>query len=216
MKRSILAVICLALTAYSLVAQDKPDALKLYRNGRDLESAGRVEDAKTAYTQAIEVCKQELTENPKNIESYTIYGWALVRTARYQEAVTVCTEALKVNQDVRIIETLGEANFYLSNYRDSLKYMQAYIDAAPRGERISTAYFFSGEIYRLSKQPNHADIAYSAAVYLEPSISLWWYRLGGARETLGDKKGALDAYQRAIKLRPDYKEANEGLSRVRT
>jgi hypothetical protein len=67
MKRSILAVICLALTAYSLVAQDKPDALKLYRNGRDLESAGRVEDAKTAYTQAIEVCKQELTENPNPI-----------------------------------------------------------------------------------------------------------------------------------------------------
>ncbi len=216
MKRSIVAVICLVISAYALVAQEKPDALKLYRNGRDLESAGRVEDAKAAYGQAVEVCKQELADNPSNVEAYTIYGWALVRTARYQEAVTVCSEALKISRDVRIIETIGEGYFYLSNYKEALKYMQEYIDTAPRGERISTAYFFSGEIYRLAKQYSHADIAYSAAVYLEPSISLWWYRLGGARENAGDKKGAQDAYQRAVKLRPDYKEAADGLNRVRT
>ncbi len=216
MKRSILAIVIFSLIAQTLVAQDKPDALKLYRSGRDLEIAGRTEDAKAAYGQAIEVCKQELADNPKNIEAYTIYGWSLIRTARYQEAVAVCTEALKVSQDVRVIETLGEGHFYLSNYKESLKYMESYIDAAPRGERISTAYFFVGEIYRLSKRFNHADIAYSAACQLEPSISLWWYRLGGARESLGDKKGAQEAYQRAIKLRPDYKEAADGLSRVRT
>jgi tetratricopeptide (TPR) repeat protein len=216
MKRSIIAIAIFTLIAHTLIAQDKPDALKLYRNGRDLENAGRIEDAKAAYGQAIEVCKQELVDNPKNIEAYTIYGWSLIRTARYQEAVAVCTEALKVSQDVRVIETLGEGHFYLSNYKESLKYMESYIDAAPRGERISTAYFFVGEIYRLSKRFNHADIAYSAACQLEPSISLWWYRLGGARESVGDKKGAQEAYQRAIKLRPDYKEAADGLSRVRT
>ncbi len=94
--------------------------------------------------------------------------------------------------------------------------MEKYIDAAPKGERISTAYFFVGEIYRLGRQYNKADIAYSAAVHLEPAISLWWYRLGTVRETVGDKKGASDAYQRAIKLRPDYKDATEGLNRVRT
>ena len=32
----------------------------------------------------------------------------------------------------------------------------------------------------------------------------------------GTKKGAQEAYQRAIKLRPDYKEAADGLNRVRT
>ena len=216
MKRSIFAIVIFSLIAQTLVAQDKPDALKLYRNGRDLEIAGRTEDAKAAYGEAIEVCKQELADNPKNIEAYTIYGWSLIRTARYQEAVSVCTEALKVSQDVRVIETLGEGHFYLSNYKESLKYMESYIDAAPRGERISTAYFFVGEIYRLAKRFNHADIAYSAACQLEPSISLWWFRLGGARESVGDKKGAQEAYQRAIKLRPDYKEAADGLNRVRT
>jgi len=216
MKRSIFVFFCLFVAATVIQAQEKPDALKLYRHGRDLDAAGRTEDAKVSYSEAIEVCKLELTENPKNMEAYTIYGWALVRTARYKESVDVCTEALKIGPDARITETLGESFFYLSNYKESLKYMEKYIDAAPRGERISTAYFFVGEIYRLSKQFSRADIAYSAAVYLEPSISLWWFRLGGARENVGDKKGATDAYQRAIKLRPDYKEANDGLNRVRT
>jgi cytochrome c-type biogenesis protein CcmH/NrfG len=68
----------------------------------------------------------------------------------------------------------------------------------------------------MSKQLNHAEIAYTTAVYLEPSISLWWFRLGSVRESIGDKLGSSVAYQKALKLRPDYKEAADGLSRVRT
>ncbi len=216
MKRRLFSVIFACFSLIALVAQDKPDALKLYRNGRDLEATGRVDDAKTAYNQAIEVCKTDLTANPKNMDAYSIYGWSLVRLQRYGEAVTVCQEALRVMSDPRVIETLGEAYFYTSDYKEALKNMEKYVDVAPKGERASTAYFFVGEVYRLNKQFNKAEMAYSAAVNLEPGISLWWYRLGAVRETIGDKTRAGEAYQRALKLRPDYKEANDGLSRVRT
>ena len=216
MKRRIVAFLLALVTVAALAAQDKPDALKLYRNGRDLDAAGRTEDAKAAYNQAIEVCKQDLASNTQNMDAYAIYGWSLVRLGRYKETTDVCLEALKTSSDARIMETLGEGYFYLANYKESLKYMEKYIDAAPKGERISTAYFFVGEIYRMMKETSHAEFAYTSAVYLEPSIALWWYRLGGMRESLGDKTGATAAYQRALKLRPDYKEATDGLSRVRT
>ncbi len=216
MKRSIFFLSFMLILSVTLFAQNKPDALNLYRNGRDMEAIGRTEDAKTVYAQAIEVCKQDLIDNPKNMDAYTIYGWSLVRLGKYQDSINICIEALKGNSDSRITETLGESYFYLGNYKDSLKQMEKYIDAAPKGERISTAYFFAGEIYRMTKMFNRAEIAYSTAVFLEPSISLWWYRLAVIRETLGDKGRATDAYQRALKLRPDYKEATDGLSRVRT
>lgn len=216
MKRCFIVLAFAFLALNSISAQEKPDALKLYRNGRDLDATGRTGDAKVAYEQAIEVCKLDLAENTKNMDAYTIYGWSLVRLGKYRETTEICTEALKITDDVRIIETLGEGFFYLGNYKESLKNMEKYIDAAPKGERISTAYFFAGEIYRLTKLYNRAEIAYSAAVYLEPSISLWWYRLGTVRETVGDKTSASTAYQRALKLRPDYKEATEGFNRVRT
>ncbi len=215
MKRIIAGVIFL-FSVVALYSQEKPDALKLFRNGRDLEYNGRTADAREAYRQAVEVCKQDLGVNPKNMDAYTVYGWALIRLEKYQETVDICLEALKITPDVRIIETLGEGYFYLRNYRESLKQMERYIDAAPRGERISTAYFFMGEIFRIQQQYNRADIAYSAAVYYEPAISLWWYRLATVRETVGDKGGASEAYQRALRLRPDYREATEGLNRVRT
>jgi len=216
MKRFFIALLCVLVSVSPLVAQDKPDALKLYRNGRDLDVAGRIDDAKAAYTQAIEVCKQDLIDNVGNMDAYAIYGWSLIRLGKYQDTVSICTDALKVSSDSRIMETLAEGYFYLGNYKDTLKFLEKYIDASPKGERISTAYFFEGEVYRLTKEYNHAEISYTAAVFLEPSISLWWFRLGSARETVGDKKGATDAYQSALKLRPDYKEASDGLSRVRT
>lgn len=196
-------------------AREKPDALKIYRNGFQLDNVGRTADAKAAYEQAIEVCKQDLASTPKNMDAYTVYGWSLFRLGRYREGADVCNEALKVVTDFRVVETLGECYFYMGNYKESLKNMEKYIDGAPRGDRISTAYFFCGEIYRLTKLYNRAEIAYSAAVYLEPGISLWWYRLGATRETVGEREGAATAYQRALKLKPAYKEALDGFSRVR-
>lgn len=216
MKRRYIAGAMILLSLLAAVAQEKPDALKSYRHGRDLEVVGRMEDAKAAYSEAIEICKEDLVTSPRNMDAYTIYGWSYLRMGNYRDTVTICQEALKIANDYRIVETMGEAYFYLGNYKESLKNMEKYIDAAPRGERISTAYFFIGETYRIIRQYNRADIAYSAAVHLEPAIALWWFRLGTVRETVGDKTGSSDAYRRAIKLRPDYQEAAEGLKRVRT
>ncbi|MGI5074462.1 tetratricopeptide repeat protein [Treponema vincentii] len=213
--KRITVILTVLMCASGLIyAQEKADALKLYRTGRSLDSAGRSEEAKESYTAAVGVCLAELRQNPRNMDSYTVYTWALFRLHRYRETVTVCNEALKIASDARIIETLGEAYFYLNDYKESLRQMERYLDMAPTGERASVAYFYTGDIYRLTKRYQKADIAYSAAVYLEPSNSLWWYRLGLAREQAGYKQSARDAFQRALNIRKDYKEAAEGLARV--
>ncbi len=216
MKRRSIAVFLLMCTIGFAFTQDKPDALRSFRQGRNLEAVGRTEDARASYEEAISICKQDLAASPKNMDAYTIYGWSLFRLGKYRETVDICQEALKIVNDYRIVETMGEGYFYLGNYKESLRNMERYVDAAPRGERISTAYFFIGEIYRITGQFNRADIAYTAAVHLEPAIALWWFRLGSVREQVGDKSGASDAYRRALNLRPDYKDASDGLSRVRT
>ncbi|OHE71125.1 MAG: hypothetical protein A2Z99_16680 [Treponema sp. GWB1_62_6] len=117
--------------------------------------------------------------------------------------------------DHRVIESIGEAYFYMNDFKESLKAMQRYVDAAPQGERVSVAYFFMGEIYRIGKQFRHADIAYTTAVKLEPNLPLWWYRLGIAREGAGEPASAALAFERAVALSPGYKEASEGLARAK-
>ncbi|MDR2897173.1 MAG: tetratricopeptide repeat protein [Spirochaetaceae bacterium] len=215
MIRKIAFIMCLALVVPLAAQQARPDALRSFRNGRDLDARGRTAEARTAYQQAETICRQELSANPRNIESYVVLGWSLFRLNRYQEAVNISLEALKINsREFRIIENLGECYFYLGNYPESLRMMERYIDGLPGGERVSTAYFFVGEIFRLTRRFNHAEIAYSAAVYKEPAVALWWYRLATVRETVEDKTGAKTAYERALRLNPSYKEASDGLSRV--
>jgi cytochrome c-type biogenesis protein CcmH/NrfG len=93
--------------------------------------------------------------------------------------------------------------------------MQRYTNSVPQGERTSVAYFFIGEIYRYQELYHHADLAYSTAVRLEPYVALWWYRLGSVREATGDFSQAATAYERALRINPDYQEAQNGLSRTR-
>lgn len=209
-------LILLSLTA-GIFAQttEKPDALLLYRRGRDLEAVGRTQEADQLYNQSIEICKQELVANPRNLDSYTVMVWSLLRIDEYAQVVSYGQEALKINaNDYRIIEALGEAYFYLNNFSESLRMMEKYIDSMPTGERISIAYFFVGEIYRNQKKYNKADIAYTAATYHEKNLPLWWFRMGQVREQAGDKAGANAAYQQALKLNPSYREAQQGVSRT--
>lgn len=199
-----------------VLAQDKPDALKTYRLGRDFEAQGRSAEANLRYDEAVRICKEEIAQNSTNMDSYTVLTWTLLRQKKYREVIEWSQKALKVNQnDYRVVESMGEAYFYLDDYRESLRAMQRYVDAAPQGERASTAYFFIGEIYRIQRKPRHADIAYTTAVKLEPNIALWWYRLGMAREQAAEYAAAAGAYERAAALNPGYKDAVDALDRVR-
>jgi tetratricopeptide (TPR) repeat protein len=195
----------------------RPDALRSYRTGRDLESQSRMDEALIHYDEAVRICLNEINQNALNMDSYTVLTWTLQRQGKYRDVLTWGERGLQINaNDYRIIETMGEASFYLDDYDQSLRYMQRYIDAIPEGDRVSVAYFFMGEIYRLRNQYFRADIAYTAAVRLEPNSALWWYRLGITRENLGDYTPAMEAFQRAINLNPNYREAADALSRVRT
>jgi tetratricopeptide (TPR) repeat protein len=202
---------------FPVFSQTRPDALRNYRIGRDLEAQNRMTEATVYYNEAVAICLNEINQNAANMDSYTVLTWTLQRQAKYQEVLNWGQRGLRINEnDYRIIETMGEASFYLNDYDQSLEYMQKYIDSAPQGDRVAVAYFFMGEIYRLRSQYFHADIAYTTAVRLEPNLSLWWYRLGTVRESLGDYNPAIEAYERAINLNPNYREASDGLSRSRT
>ena len=71
-----------------------------------------------------------------------------------------------------------------------------------------------GEIFIRLAEYNHADIAFSTALYHSPNISLWWSRLGYAREMAEDYKHSLDAYEKALALNPNLLDADRGRSRV--
>jgi len=197
-------------------AQNNRDPISLYRTGRDLESRNRMSEADYYYNEAVRICLDDISRNTASRDTYTALTWALQRQKKYQDVITWGERGLRLYSDeYRIIETMGEAYFYLDNWNESIRFMQRFANSVPQGERTSVAYFFIGEIYRYRGLYYHADIAYSTAVRLEPNVALWWYRLGSVREALGDLAQAVTAYERALRINPDYQEAQNGLTRSR-
>lgn len=201
-KNLIFLLILLSFTnVYSQTAA-KQDALVLYNNGKLRE--------------AIKVCEDELLENPNRVDSYVVMCWALVKNKQYAEAEQRATEGLVVSPyDLRLIEVLGEAKYYLGKNSGAMEQFQRYVaNASDNSARIGTAYYFMGEIFIKQARFQHADIALSSAVKKEPLIDKWWVRLGYAREQAGNYLESVNAYDEALRLNPSSIDASRGRERV--
>ena len=178
------------------------DALVLYQNGD--------------YAAAIQICETEIARDRTRIESYVVLCWSLVRNRQYAEAEQRATDGLKVSPyDLRLIEILGEAKYYLGKNNGALEQFQRYVANAPEsGSRVGAAYYFMGEIYIRQARYQHADISLSAAVKKEPLLDRWWTRLGYAREMAGNYYEAAEAYDEALLLNAASSDAQSGKARV--
>ena len=201
-KTHIFLVFLLFSPLFPLFAQNHPDALFEYRNGN--------------FERSIEICKNELAENSKNIESHVVICWSLISLGRYAEAMNYAKAGRSISRyDVRIAEILGEICYYQGQNNEALQYFQEYINLAPEGARIDTVYYFLGEIYIRLGRFRHADIALTTAVHWVPANAVWWIRLAYARENAGDLREAVVAYEKALSLNSQLNDARRGLDRVK-
>ena len=200
--RKLAAILLAATVCAGLAAQERPDALALYRDGR--------------YEEAVAVCEQELLEMPRNMDSYTVMGWSLLALRRYDDALERTRAALAIAPyDHRLVQIAGESLYFLGKNQEALQYFEQYATLAPVGPRIASVYYQMGEIYIRIGQFNNADIAFSTALHFDGQNARWWSRLGYARETGGDLRGAQAAYENALKLNANLIEAQRGLESVR-
>ncbi|MBO7582667.1 MAG: tetratricopeptide repeat protein [Treponema sp.] len=203
-KTALLIFVLLLIQTASVFAQtQQKDALVLYHNGK--------------YKESVQVCEEELKENPNRIDSYVVMCWSLVKNKQYAEAEQRATEGLAVSAyDLRLIEILGEARYYLGKNNGAMEQFQKYVaNANESSSRLGTAYYFMGEIYIRQARYQHADIALSSAVKKEPLYENWWIRLGYAREMAGNYLEALEAYDEALRLNPSSVDASRGRDRVK-
>ncbi len=86
MKCRVIFVSILIFMAVSfLYAEEKPDALELYRTGK--------------YSEAVKVTQAELKEMPNRMDSYTVMGWSLIAMKKYKEALSTALKGLKRSEE---------------------------------------------------------------------------------------------------------------------
>ncbi|MDR1868661.1 MAG: tetratricopeptide repeat protein [Treponema sp.] len=193
----------LLILSLNVYAQNRPpDALAEYRAGN--------------YERALQICREELDENPANLESHVVMCWTLLRLNRYEEALRFARAGRALHRyDSRITEILGEIHYLQGRNNEALQYFQEYINLVPEGSRIDMVYYYMGEIFIRQGKFRHADIALSTAVYWMPGNAAWWVRLAYTRENAGDFSSAIQAYERALSLNAQLADAQRGLERTR-
>jgi len=195
----LFSIVLMIFSQSKAIAQE--DALAEYRNGN--------------YERAAEICKNEIRQTPNNVESYIVLCWSLLHLGRYNEAVSYADKAYSLSKyDVRVIEIMGEVNYYQGKNESALNYFQEYVNLAPEGQRIETVYYLMGEIYIRMGYFHYADIAISTALHYLPKNARWWVRAGYAREMSGELREAIAAYQQALKLDRNLSDAKIGLDRA--
>ena len=200
MRAGIFAILAF-LICVPTFAQEKPDALELYKTGK--------------YLEAIKVCQEEMAESPKNIDSYVVLGWSQLKLRRHAEALETAENADEISpHDPRLVQITGEAKYYLGRIGDALASLEEYVRLRPAGDRIARVYWLMGECFVTLKEYQNADIAISTALYYEQNNAEWWARLGYARERAEELKWASDAYARSLKLDPNLEDAARGKERV--
>ncbi|HOX18914.1 MAG TPA: hypothetical protein PKW82_10690, partial [Spirochaetales bacterium] len=84
-------ILLLSAPPPALSAQDKPDALKAYYEGR--------------FDEARAICLAEIEANPRNIDSYVVLGWSLIALGRHADAELYLTRAYEtVRRDHRVMQ----------------------------------------------------------------------------------------------------------------
>lgn len=191
----------LAVQTPSAFSQTKPDALVLYRQKK--------------YTESINVCLSEIENNSRNVDSYVVLCWSLVKAGRYAEAESWAAKGRGVSQyDPRLIEIAAEARYYQGKNEGALNLFQEYISYAPNGARLAEAYDFMGEIFLRQGKYKHADIAFATALQFDNLNPPRWVKLGYAREMAKDYRYSLEAYSKALGMDPNNQDAIRGKSRV--
>ncbi|MCL2230494.1 MAG: tetratricopeptide repeat protein [Treponema sp.] len=179
-----------------------PDALAEYRVGN--------------FERSVQICREEIAENPGNLEAHVVICWSLIRLNRFDEALRYARAGRAIHRfDVRITQILGEIHYYQGRNEEALQFFQEYASSAPEGARIDQVYYFMGEVFIRQGRFRHADIALSTAVHWVPGNAAWWVRLAYTRESAGDLSSAIEAYERALSLNSQLADAQRGIERIR-
>ena len=197
--RLLAAALLAALVAAAASAQDKPDALALYLDGK-------YEEARTA-------CLDEIAAGAGEVEPYVVLSWSLISLRRWADAEKYAAKGIAIRRDPRLVEVLGEAEYFLGRNESALGNFQEYVASVAEGGRVGTAYYYMGEIYLRLAKFGHADMALTTAVQFLPGSSRWWARLGWARERAKDYANAAIAYRKGLDIDPRLQDALDGIDR---
>lgn len=164
-------------------------------------------------SKAISSYQTSVEQDPEYMESYLELGYIFalkddpLSLAYYQNALEV---------DPRNKRVLYSKGMYEQEHEMYNEALDSYHKAIAIDSNFKEAYFNLGFVHMFYLELYKESLKYfSKALKIDPNYYQAHYNRGYAFELMGDIGNAETDYQQALKIRPDYELAANGLSRVR-
>ena len=189
------------------VSQGNTTASQWLERGNQLWRLGRYPEAIRAFDAAIK-------QKPKFIHlAYYGKGLALGSSGKYPEAITALQQAVQSEPDfVPAWNNLSRVYRESDQLDKALAAINKAIQLQPNNPNL-----YNQKLIVLSdlKKYREAEVAINKAIELSPRAA-FYYNRGNVRDDLGDKQGAIDDYNLAIKFNPNYAYAYHGRGHVKS
>jgi arylsulfatase A-like enzyme/Flp pilus assembly protein TadD len=159
--------------------------------------------------EALAVLREALHRNPSSIRIISSYGIALIEAGKYDEAIPVLLRGLTlIDYDPEVWNYLGVAYWNKKQFREA---QQCYDKALSLDKNYAVVYNNLGSLflsnYLATQDPGILRKAvgeFREAIRFDAKYASAHNGLGTALKMQGDTAGAIEAWKKALELKPDF------------
>jgi len=182
---------------YQVIAKQPGNAEAHLLLGSLLMEAGKKDES-------IEQLKTGAKLEPHSADAQNALGEALNKFGRTSEAKRAFEKALALKPDFGIAQfNLGQVLLAHGDIEGAAQHLDRAIRLLGRSDDAADAYYLRAKVYMAKNEIEEAAKALEAALQIRPNFAEAWSDLGQARKALLDDAGALDAFKKAVALKPD-------------
>ncbi len=190
----------LAIQNYDIVISMDPDFHEAYLN------RGVAWYNMQKYTEGMNDFKNSITSGKKRSRSLANIGISLLEQEKFESAIDHFDRSLEIDhENIHSLCGKGLALFSMDRYDESIICFDASISINPD---FYIAHYYKGHILRGLDLLDEAEEAIKEAIDVREEYPLAWFELGEIHRSKGDRKGAIRAYDKAIRYHQGtYEEA---------
>ncbi len=174
---------------------------------------GVVREKQERIPEALSAFRHALKQNPVFADALYHLGTCYRLTGDLGLAATEFERALHVDpKHVPALTSLARIFRSLGRGAEIVPHLQRALSQAPGDPILGCAV---GDIYQDGGAAGSAAAAYRNAIASDPSLAHAWYKLGCAETTQREYVSAIEAFQEALRLAPNWSQAEHNLGRAR-
>jgi len=156
------------------------------------------------FTEAIDLYKKIITDNPRDPEAYLNLVYLYIELAEFKKAIDITSNALKIFKDNQFRILLGRIYYLVGNPKQAIAHFNELLTSG-LGEYQTL--FYLGLCYEDVGQLTKAEEFYSEVIKLKPDNVLACLKLGNIYYQAHRLNEAVETYQKIISLDPSITQA---------